>query len=87
MDEPTTGLHSDDVNRLIQVLQRIVEHGDSVLVIEHNLDVIKCADFIIDLGPDGGVGGGQVVACGTPEKVAENKRSYTGAYLKGKLYE
>ena len=87
LDEPTTGLHSDDVNRLIQVLQRIVENGDSVLVIEHNLDVIKCADYIIDLGPDGGVGGGTVVACGTPEKVAENSHSYTGAYLKGKLNE
>lgn len=85
LDEPTTGLHSDDVNRLIQVLQRIVEHGDTVLVIEHNLDVIKCADYIIDLGPDGGVGGGTVVAAGTPEAVAKVENSYTGQYLKGML--
>ena len=85
LDEPTTGLHSDDVNRLIQVLQRIVEHGDTVLVIEHNLDVIKSADYIIDLGPDGGVGGGNVVGSGTPEQVAKIESSYTGQYLKGML--
>lgn len=85
LDEPTTGLHSDDVNRLVQVLERIVDHGDTVLVIEHNLDVIKCADYIIDLGPDGGVGGGTIVASGTPEQVAKCERSYTGQYLKGML--
>lgn len=82
LDEPTTGLHSDDVGRLLKILQRIVAHGDTVIVIEHNLDVIKCADYIIDLGPDGGDGGGRIVATGTPEKVAQNPKSYTGAYLK-----
>ena len=82
LDEPTTGLHTDDVKRLLVVLQRIVSHGDTVLVIEHNLDVIKVADYIIDLGPDGGDGGGKVVATGTPEEVSENKKSYTGQYLK-----
>ena len=82
LDEPTTGLHTDDVKRLLVVLQRIVSHGDTVLVIEHNLDVIKVTDYIIDLGPDGGDGGGKVVATGTPEEVSENKNSYTGQYLK-----
>ena len=82
LDEPTTGLHSDDVKRLINVLQRIVKNGDSVLVIEHNLDVIKVADHIIDLGPDGGNRGGEIVATGTPEEVAKNPKSYTGQYLK-----
>jgi len=82
LDEPTTGLHTDDVKRLLVVLQRIVSHGDTVLVIEHNLDVIKVADYIIDLGPDGGDGGGKIVATGTPEEVSENKNSYTGQYLK-----
>ena len=82
LDEPTTGLHTDDVKRLIKVLQRIVDHGDTVLVIEHNLDVIKVADYIIDLGPDGGDAGGKIVATGTPEEVANNKASYTGQYLK-----
>ena len=82
LDEPTTGLHTDDVKRLLVVLQRIVSHGDTVLVIEHNLDVIKVADYIIDLGPDGGDGGGKVIATGTPEEVSENKNSYTGQYLK-----
>lgn len=81
LDEPTTGLHTDDVNRLIQVLQRIVDGGDTVLVIEHNLDVIKCADWIIDLGPEGGDGGGQIIAQGTPEHIAEVKESWTGQYL------
>ena len=85
LDEPTTGLHSDDVARLLMVLQRIVDHGDTVLVIEHNLDVIKCADYIIDLGPDGGDKGGQIIATGTPEEVKENKSSYTGIYLKKML--
>lgn len=82
LDEPTTGLHSDDVNKLIGVLQRLVDHGDTVVVIEHNLDVIKNADWIIDMGPEGGAGGGQVVATGTPEQVAENPNSITGQYLR-----
>ncbi len=82
LDEPTTGLHTDDVKRLIKVLQRIVDHGDTVLVIEHNLDVIKVADYIIDLGPDGGDAGGKIIATGTPEEVANNPASYTGSYLK-----
>lgn len=82
LDEPTTGLHTHDVATLIQVLQRIVENGDTVLVIEHNLDMIKVADHIIDLGPEGGDGGGQVVVAGTPEKVAKNEKSYTGQFLK-----
>jgi len=82
LDEPTTGLHSDDVKRLIEVLQRLVEHGDTVIVIEHNLDVIKCADQIIDMGPEGGEDGGTVVAKGTPEEVANTPGSFTGQYLK-----
>ncbi|WP_285517803.1 excinuclease ABC subunit UvrA [Thermolongibacillus altinsuensis] len=82
LDEPTTGLHVDDISRLLKVLQRLVDNGDTVLVIEHNLDVIKTADYIIDLGPEGGDGGGQIVAVGTPEEVAEVKQSYTGQYLK-----
>ena len=82
LDEPTTGLHSDDVKRLVAVLNRIVNHGDTVIVIEHNLDVIKVADYVIDLGPDGGDKGGNIVATGTPEEIVEVKRSYTGQYLK-----
>lgn len=82
LDEPTTGLHTADVHRLINVLQTLVDNGNSVVVIEHNLDVIKSADYIIDLGPEGGDGGGTVVAQGTPEEVAEVKESYTGLYLK-----
>lgn len=82
LDEPTTGLHADDVKKLLEVLQRLVESGNTVLVIEHNLDVIKCADYLIDLGPEGGAGGGEVVAVGTPEQVAKEPRSYTGHYLK-----
>ncbi|MDR0934824.1 MAG: excinuclease ABC subunit UvrA [Erysipelotrichaceae bacterium] len=82
LDEPTTGLHIDDIARLIKVLKRIVDNGDTVLVIEHNLDVIKVADYIIDLGPEGGDKGGNIVAKGTPEQVANNKKSYTGYYLK-----
>ena len=85
LDEPTTGLHTDDVKRLIAVLNRIVDHGDTVLVIEHNLDVIKVADHIIDLGPEGGNGGGTIVATGTPEEVAKNTKSYTGQFLVGML--
>ncbi|MBR2685115.1 MAG: excinuclease ABC subunit UvrA [Erysipelotrichaceae bacterium] len=82
LDEPTTGLHSHDVRKLLEVLQRIVNNGDTIIVIEHNLDVIKNADYIIDLGPEGGDGGGTVVASGTPEQVAEVPQSYTGQYLK-----
>lgn len=85
LDEPTTGLHSDDINRLLKVLQRLVDKGNTVLVIEHNLDVIKSADYLIDLGPEGGEGGGTVVATGTPEEVATNPQSYTGKYLKDLL--
>lgn len=82
LDEPTTGLHFADVDRLLDVLQRLVDAGNSVVVIEHNLDVIKSADWIVDLGPEGGDAGGQVVAQGTPEEVAENAQSYTGHFLK-----
>lgn len=82
LDEPTTGLHVDDISRLLQVLQRLVENGETVLVIEHNLDVIKVADYIIDLGPEGGDKGGTIVATGTPEKICEVEASYTGKYLK-----
>ena len=82
LDEPTTGLHTADVKRLIDILQRLTDAGNTVLVIEHNLDVIKCADYLIDMGPEGGDGGGTVVACGTPEEIAKNKKSYTGEYLK-----
>src|SRR5699024_10624883 len=82
LDEPTTGLHTDDIKRLLAVLQRLVENGDSVIVIEHNLDVIKTADHLIDLGPEGGDGGGEIIATGTPEEVAKNRASHTGKYLK-----
>ncbi|MFU0824118.1 excinuclease ABC subunit UvrA [Clostridium sp.] len=85
LDEPTTGLHIDDVNKLIQILQRLVDSGNTVVVIEHNLDVIKCSDYIIDLGPEGGDRGGTIIDCGTPEKISQNNNSYTGYYLKRKL--
>ncbi|HEL1644320.1 TPA: excinuclease ABC subunit UvrA [Streptococcus suis] len=85
LDEPTTGLHTEDIAQLLKVLARFVDDGNTVLVIEHNLDVIKTADHIIDMGPEGGVGGGTVVATGTPEEVAENPASFTGQYLKSKL--
>ena len=85
LDEPTTGLHFDDIRRLIDVLQRLVDQGHSVVVIEHNLDVIKCADWIIDLGPEGGALGGRIVAEGTPEEVARCADSFTGTYLRGCL--
>lgn len=81
LDEPTTGLHAEDIARLLQVLQRLVDKGNTVLVIEHNLDVIKCADYLIDLGPEGGAGGGTILATGTPEEVAKVSESYTGQYL------
>lgn len=87
LDEPTTGLHTDDIAKLLSVLQRLVDAGNTVLVIEHNLDVIKCADHIIDLGPEGGDNGGTIVATGTPEKIAKTKASYTGQYLKKVLHK
>ena len=82
LDEPTVGLHYEDVRKLIEILQKLVYHGNTVVVIEHNLDIIKCADYILDFGPDGGIGGGNLVAKGTPEEVSEIKKSYTGQYLK-----
>lgn len=82
LDEPTTGLHVADIHKLVEMLGRLVDAGNTVLVIEHNLDVIKVADHIIDLGPEGGDKGGKIVATGTPEQVAKNKKSYTGLYLK-----
>ena len=85
LDEPTTGLHSEDVSKLILILQRLVSIGNTVVVIEHNLDLIKTADYIVDLGPEGGDGGGTLVACGTPEQVAACENSYTGKYLREKL--
>lgn len=81
LDEPTTGLHFDDVRKLLEVLQALVEHGNTVIVIEHNLEVIKTADYLIDLGPEGGIKGGYIVAAGTPEEVAQVKESFTGHYL------
>ena len=85
LDEPTTGLHFEDINRLLKVLQTFVEQGNTVVVIEHNLDVIKVADYIVDLGPEGGDGGGKIIAQGTPEEVAKSKSSYTAKYLREKL--
>ena len=82
LDEPTTGLHSADIHKLVEVLNKLVEGGNSVIVIEHNLDVIKTADYIIDLGPEGGDKGGSLVGVGTPEEIAANKDSYTGQFLK-----
>ena len=82
LDEPTTGLHFADVHKLTEILRRLAADGNTVIVIEHNLDVIKTADYIIDIGPEGGDKGGTVVACGTPEEVAENPNSYTGKYIK-----
>ena len=86
LDEPTTGLHTHDVAKLITILQRLVAAGNTVVVIEHNLDVIKVADHIIDLGPEGGDGGGTIVATGTPEKIAAVEESYTGQFLKKVLH-
>ena len=82
MDEPTTGLHVDDIKMLLSVLQKLVSNGNTVIVIEHNLDVIKCADWIIDLGPEGGEAGGDLVAQGTPKEIVRNKKSITGQFLK-----
>ncbi len=81
LDEPTTGLHFDDTKRLIRVLNRLVDNGNTVYIIEHNLDVIKSCDYLIDLGPEGGAAGGELLAQGTPEEVAEDSRSYTGMFL------
>jgi excinuclease ABC subunit A len=83
LDEPTTGLHFDDVKKLLEVLHRLTDLGNTVMIIEHNLDVIRNADWIIDLGPEGGEEGGRIVAQGTPEQVARNKKSYTGQALSG----
>ena len=85
LDEPTVGLHYEDVRKLIEIIQKLVDHGNTVVVIEHNLDLIKCADYVIDMGPEGGEGGGQIVAKGTPEDVAMNAKSHTGKYLKKAL--
>ncbi|MFW5749960.1 MAG: excinuclease ABC subunit UvrA, partial [Halanaerobium sp.] len=82
LDEPTTGLHFADIKKLLEVLKRLREDGNTVIVIEHNLDVIKSADYLIDLGPEGGEKGGEIVAAGTPEEVAKNEKSYTGKFLK-----
>jgi excinuclease ABC subunit A len=82
LDEPTTGLHFEDVRKLLEVLHELVEQGNTVIVIEHNLDVVKTADYLIDIGPEGGDGGGEIVASGTPESVANSVESYTGFYLK-----
>ena len=85
LDEPTTGLHFADVHKLINILRKLSDGGNTVIVIEHNLDVIKTADYIIDIGPEGGARGGRVIAEGTPEEVADNKNSYTGEYIKRML--
>lgn len=85
LDEPTIGLHYEDVKKLIEILQQLVNQGNTVMVIEHNLDLVKCADYVIDIGPEGGVGGGDIVAKGTPEEIADNDKSYTGQYLKKHL--
>ena len=82
LDEPTTGLHTADVHRLIKMLSRLTDYGNTVVIIEHNLDVIKCADHIIDLGPEGEDAGGTIIATGTPEEIAKKKNSYTGHFLK-----
>jgi excinuclease ABC subunit A len=87
LDEPTTGLHFADVKKLIEVLQRLVDRGNTVVVIEPNLDVIKVADWVIDLGPEGGERGGEIVACGMPEDIARKAGSYTGEYLRKKIFK
>jgi excinuclease ABC subunit A len=85
LDEPTTGLHFEDVKKLLEVLHELVDQGNTVIVIEHNLDVVKTADWVIDIGPEGGDGGGKIVATGTPEQVAEVEASHTGRYLRAML--
>jgi excinuclease ABC subunit A len=87
LDEPTTGLHFADIQRLLHVLNRLTDRGNTVIVIEHNMEVIKSADYIIDLGPEGGENGGEVVGCGTPEALVQNPVSYTGQFLKKKLHD
>ena len=82
LDEPTTGLHSHDIKKLLEILQAFVSTGNTVVVIEHNLDVIKTADHIVDMGPEGGINGGEIIAEGTPEKVAQSDKSYTGRFIK-----
>ena len=82
LDEPTTGLHFEDTRKLLDVLNKLVDQGNTVVVIEHNLDVIRCADYLIDLGPEGGAGGGRLIASGTPEEVAANSKSVTGQFLR-----
>ena len=82
LDEPTTGLHFEDIKVLMGVLRRLVDQGNTVIVIEHNLDVLKCADYMIDMGPGGGKSGGRIIACGTPEQIASDPASVTGKYLK-----
>ena len=86
LDEPTTGLHFHDIKQLLHVLHRLRDHGNTIVVIEHNLDIIKVADWVIDLGPEGGYKGGQIIATGTPEDVAQNPDSFTGHYLKQMLF-
>ena len=85
LDEPTTGLHFHDIEQLLEVIHRLRDHGNTIVVIEHNLDVIKTADWIVDLGPEGGSGGGEIIAVGTPEEVADMKQSFTGQFLKHSL--
>jgi excinuclease ABC subunit A len=85
LDEPTTGLHFEDIRILLKVLQQLVDRGNTVLIIEHNMDVIKSSDWVIDLGPEGGDEGGEIIICGTPEMVAGDKKSYTGHFLKDML--
>ncbi|HRI88308.1 MAG TPA: ATP-binding cassette domain-containing protein, partial [Candidatus Hydrogenedentes bacterium] len=85
LDEPTTGLHAVDVGKLLEVLHRLVDSGNTVIVIEHNLDVVKTADWVIDIGPEGGDRGGKIIAAGTPEQIVKSKQSYTGQHLKGLL--
>jgi excinuclease ABC subunit A len=82
LDEPTTGLHFEDIRVLLEVLNKLVSKGNTVIVIEHNLDVIKTADYIIDIGPEGGARGGRIICCGTPEEIAATKKSFTGQFLK-----
>lgn len=82
LDEPTTGLHPEDIAALMDVLQKLVDQGNTVIVIEHNLDVLKCVDYILDMGPDGGAGGGRIIAEGTPEQIASDPASATGPFLK-----
>lgn len=85
LDEPTIGLHYEDVKKLIEILQKLVSHGNTVVVIEHNMDIIKSCDYVLDIGPEGGDLGGQLIAKGTPEEIANNEKSYTGKYLKKAL--